>query len=293
MIISPEGIDELNKMSKEQILILYGMGDTGRRIAKWCDTQGIRYLCSDSDENKLLDFNVQDRISPSEIASRFPEANIVVSSIIYSREITKNLLRLGIKKERIIQVAQFMPEKVTWRELEDSGRADWGLMHRRIQMLAEWRWIPDNVKSVADYGAGHMAVKEILPESANYYPIDYINRGEGTIVRDFNKREFPDIYSELSVCIGVLMYIEPAEELVDHICRHTGRRIIVAFTTLEGFSDVVVRRKSGMCQDFTEKQILDMFALRGWMNVDMKHNTTGNSQRTFFLFEMIPEGSYT
>ena len=88
------------------------------------------------------------------------------------------------------------------------------------------------------------------------------------------------------------MCIEPAEELIDHICQHTEQRIIAAYTTLEGFPDIEARRRSGQCNDFTERQVLDLFAVRGWQAIDMKHNTSGNTQRTYFLLERVLEESH-
>lgn len=36
MIIKPDRPDNLVRLLGSKMLILYGMGDTGRRIAKWC-----------------------------------------------------------------------------------------------------------------------------------------------------------------------------------------------------------------------------------------------------------------
>lgn len=192
---------------------------------------------------------------------------------------------MGVDGKKIFPPFLFMPDKVAWKNIEDEALANWNLMNKRFQMIAEWGWIPQGVKSVADYGAGHKYIQEYLPDSTVYYPVDYMDRGTGTIICDFNQREFPDIDAELSVCTGVLMYIEPAEELVGHICGHTDRRIIFSFVTLEGMPDIDIRRKSSMCQDYTEQQIIDMFAGHGFILVDKKYDTAGNSTMTLFLFE--------
>jgi len=214
----------------------------------------------------------------------------VVSSIVYKNEIIKDLLKLGVDKERIYPPFIFMPDEVQWREIEDGERADWMLMRKRVQMISEWGWIPDNVTSVADYGAGHMFIREWLPTGTSYYPIDFIDRGNNTIICDFNKHEFPEVAAELSVCTGVLMYVKPAEELLDHICKHTDRSIIFSFVTMEGTPDIGIRRRSGMCQDYTEKQIINMFAARGYNLEDKRYATDGNSTMTLFLFGNISKG---
>lgn len=53
MIIKPSDSDKLIKLLTEGPLILYGMGDTGKHIAQWCDTHEIPYLWSDQDAGKL------------------------------------------------------------------------------------------------------------------------------------------------------------------------------------------------------------------------------------------------
>lgn len=81
------------------------------------------------------------------------------------------------------------------------------------------------------------------------------------------------------------MYVEPAKELVDHICGHTDRQIIFSFITLEKMPNIDTRRKLGFCQDFTEAQIIDMFAGQEYVLRDKRRDTSGNSMITLFLFE--------
>lgn len=233
----------------------------------------------------MIEKEVPGVILPQDIVHEYKDANVVISSIVYKNEIAEDLLRLGVERERIFSPFLFMPDKVVWKDIEDEELANWALMNKRFQMIEEWGWIPDRVKSVADYGAGHKFIKGFLPEQTIYYPIDFIDRGDNTIICDFNRREFPEIFSEMSVCTGVSMYIEPAEELVGHICEHTECRIIFSFVTLEGMPDIDIRRESGMCQDYTEQQIIDMFAKHGFKLEDKKYDTAGNPTMTLFLFE--------
>lgn len=124
MIINPKNPDKLIKFLKEKPLILYGMGDTVRRIAQWCDTHGISYLISDKRAEELKSSFIQTVISSQSIVSEYSDANVVVSSIIYGTEITQYLLQLGVEKERIFSSGIFMPDQVSWKELEENDRAD-------------------------------------------------------------------------------------------------------------------------------------------------------------------------
>lgn len=289
MIIKPQDPNRLIGLLQSNPLILYGMGDTGRRIGQWCSDNGIQYLWSD--QNAELQKQAEGRwIAPQDIVHCCPAANVVISSIVYLNEIMEDLLGLGVEKAQILPPFIFMPDEVDWRDIEEDGHADWVLMQKHFQMIAEWGWVPNEVRSVVDYGAGYKFMKDLLPSDTAYYPVDFIDRGDHTIICDFNKHEFPNIYSELSVCMGTLMYIEPAEELLDPICRHTERWILFSFITLEGMPDIEIRRKSGMCQDFTEPQIIGMFASREYMLKDKRYDSSGNSTMTLFLFEKASGG---
>lgn len=286
MIIEPQDPNKLKEFLQLRPLILYGMGDMGRRIAQWCDNHGLQYL--QSDKNPELQKELGGNwIVPQNIVRDCPTANVVIASIVYASEIKEDLLRLGVAEEQILQPCILMPDKVEWKDIEYNGYAAWDRMQKRFQMIAEWGWIPNKIESVADYGAGHKLIKDWLPAAAVYYPIDFIDRGDNTIICDFNKQEFPGIHSELSACTGVLMYIQPAEELVAHICSHTERWIIFSFITLEGMPDIDVRRKLGMCQNFTERQVIDMFTDRKYELRDKRYDPAGNLTMTLFLFEKV------
>ena len=51
--------------------------------------------------------------------------------------------------------------------------------------------IPDGAR-ILDLGAGSMVLKSYLKTHCTYIPADIYDRGEGCIVVDLNKYEFPD-----------------------------------------------------------------------------------------------------
>lgn len=286
MIIKPDNSKELIKVLKEKSLILYGMGDTGMRIASWCEEQEIDFSMSDKMLSKMNGFMYENIkvIEPQDILKKCPDARIVITSLVYEEEITEDLLCLGVGKEQIISCSVFMPEEVTWKDIEKGSRADFELMKQRIDMIAEWG-VFQGVKSVADYGCGNRFVEMKLSEDVLYYPIDYIDRGEGTILCDFNQDRFPEIDAEVSLCLAMLMYIVPAVELIEHICKHTEKTVVFSFVILEGFPNIAARRKSGMVQDFTAEQIVDMFNKNGFRLVGRKDDMKGNTIMALFWFE--------
>ena len=286
MIIKPDDSKELKKKLNEKELILYGMGDTGMRIAEWCQKHQIDFFMSDKNiqGKKGPLFESVKVIEPQAIVKNCPNAMIVITSMVYENEIMADLLELGVSRERIYPCHIFMPGEVTWKDIEEGSRADFELMKQRIDMVAEWG-VFQGIKSIADYGCGNRFVEKMLSENILYYPIDYIDRGEGTILCDFNQDKFPEIYAEVSLCLAMLMYIVPAVELIEHICKHTEKTVVFSFVILEGFPNIAARRKSGMVQDFTAEQIVDIFNKNGFRLVDRKDDMKGNTIMALFLFE--------
>lgn len=285
MLIKPKNVESLLRFLKSKPLILYGIGGIGIRISKWCDQHGIEYLFSDKDLAKLQNFPKKSVITPQNIVKEYADAIIIVSSLVYEKEITDDLLHLGIAKEKIFSCSLFMPDEVSWEEIEENQLTDWTHMQKRYEMISEWGWIANEMKTVADYGSGHKFIKAYLSSSVKYYPIDYIDRGDSTIICDFNKKEFPDICTEFSICTGVLMYIEPAEELIAHICKHTTRTVLFSYVAIEKFSNIQARRCLSYHNDYTEPQIVNMFSTYQFELNDKKYERAGNITMTFFLFE--------
>lgn len=287
MIVNPKNPEKLVKFLKSKPLILYGMGDMGKHISKWCDEHGVDYLFSDKRAIELQEKHEKNIITPQSIIDEHANANIVVASIVYNKEITEDLLQMGIEKMRIFPCALFIPDEVSWEELEnnDNDLLDWEHMHKRYEMISGWGWIPKDIKTVADYGAGKKYIKEYLPKTVNYYPIDYVDRGDNTVICDFNKGQFPNIFADLSTCTGVLVYIELADELISHICEHTAHTVIFSTITIEGFPDIDARRYLGICNDFTEQQIVHKFFTHKFELKDKKYEISGNTTMTFFLFK--------
>ena len=290
MIIRPDHPDELIRFLSAKPLILYGMGDTGKRIAEWCSEHRISYLISDQSTDKLSRYDPAKVVPLQRILRECPTANIAISSIAYVNEITEDLLRLGIAKERILPPFIFMPSQITIQDLEVNGLVDWERMRQRCKMISTWGWIPDDIQTVVDYSAGEgFPIKKYLPENAVYYPIDYVDRGGHTMVCDFAQKEYPDIYAGLSVCFAMVMYTGAPYELIDNICKHTQKLSLFTAITLEGFPDIRLRRYSGMVSDLTKQEIVDRFAFNRFHLRGEQYHSAGNSTMTFFLFERAGE----
>ncbi|MBP8968215.1 MAG: polysaccharide pyruvyl transferase family protein [Lachnospiraceae bacterium] len=101
-------------------------------------------------------------------------------------------------------------ERVEWRK-------------RTVSMAG---FLSPNDHVVMDLGAGSMRLKGLLMPGVKYIPVDYKKTSEQTIVCDFNKSEFPQIYADAIVAAGILGYIDDPYWFLDQICANTSKCII-------------------------------------------------------------------
>ena len=282
MIVKPDNCENLIKLLVSKPLVLYGMGGAGLRIAKWCDSQGIDYVFADNAAPEKQNETNKTVILPELLKERYKDVNIVVSSIMYYNEIIEGLLRMGFVEEQILSYKLFMPENIVWSDLDSN--IDWDLMRFRVEMFCEW--IDADIKSVADYGAGKMFLKEYLSGDVQYFPIDYIKRNEKTILCDLNLGDFPEVKADAAICSGVLEFIYTAELLLAHVCKNTSKIVILSYLTIDKFSDVEGRRASAYVSDLSEKQIIDSMSAGGFV-LEKSVPDPMNSACTVYMFKKV------
>lgn len=279
MIIEPRDSAQLVATLKAAPLVLYGMGGASVLIAKWCDENKVEYVFADQDIRKRQTRVDKIVISPERLRKDYPNANIVISSIIYYDEIENKLLSLGIDKKYILSYDLFMKENVTWKDLE--YKIPWGEHIGRVKMISEW--VSDDAQSVADYGEGKLSLKNFINPDIIYYPIDYIKRSNETILCDFNNDEFPKLQTDISVCTATLVFITKADSLLNYICKNTSRIIILSYVTIDIFSNIKGRRASGYVNDFTQEDIVNICLTHGFI-LKEKRSDPANKIDTLFLF---------
>lgn len=284
MIIDPKEPSELKKKLKEKKLVLYGFGGAGINIAKWCDENDIDYVFVDRDAMNKQKNTDKPIYQPDDLPVKFPNSNIVISSIIYFDEIKENLLKMGLPEENLLSYSEFMPEVITWKELEKS--TVWGMNKERVEKISEL--IPDDVDSVADYGEGKINLRNFLSQNIKYYPFDYIKRSELTVLCDFDNDMLPNIDADVSVCTATLVFLKKAEDLIEHICKHTQKMIILSYVTTDVFSNVSGRRVSGYLNDFSEAEIIHIMDKNGFEFFG-KENDPANSIDKIYMFRKKQE----
>lgn len=281
MLVKPKNPEQMVNLLKSKQLFLYGFGGAGTRIAQWCDANGIDYCFVDRDADKKRKTESKKIIKPDLLKIEYPDANVVIASIIYEDEIQKELILQGVDEKNIISYKAFMPEEIEWSDLDNN--ADWELMRHRVQMFSEW--IGSDVKSIADYGAGKMHLEEYLPKEVKYFPIDYIRRSDKTILCDLNTGNFPELNVDVTVCSAVLEFIHTAKELLQHICTHTNKLVIVSYVTLDRFPGIEGRRASAYVSDLTHEDIVRQMLKNGFL-LRQKVPDPVNVVCSVYLFEL-------
>jgi len=93
--------------------------------------------------------------------------------------------------------------------------------------------IPGGV-SVLDFGAGTMVLQRYLKTNCVYTPSDLYDRGNGCIVVNLNRYEFPDGYYDWITIIGLLEYMKDPRWVVSRAAR-AASRVVVPTTRSRAF----------------------------------------------------------
>lgn len=261
-----------------QPLVIYGMGYFGNFIAQWCDENKVPYVFADRNAANKQDITDQKVIPPEALKQDYPNANIVIASINYYDEIKANLQAMGYHDSCILSYLLFWPKKIPWDELEE--QVDWEAVRERAKIFA--RWIDPSAQTVADYSAEKNFLKDLLPSDVQYYSPQYIRIHGSELFADFGHVE--PFNTDVSSCLAVLMSFENPEVLLEHICRFTRRSIIVSYVTTDKLPDINFRRSINYVNDFTERQLLAMFAEKGFF-LKQKETDPFDTVHTVYLFE--------
>jgi len=134
-----------------------------------------------------------------------------------------------VSKNIINRVRKVLGLKPKWKQIEYFN-PDW---KSRIKKMASYIAIGE---SVVDLGCGQMWLREFLPGSNKYTGVDYRQRGEGTLVVDFNNGEFPDVKADVFFSSGCMEYVVDYDSFIEKIAR-VGRRCIISYCCIEDFKE--------------------------------------------------------
>lgn len=126
---------------------------------------------------------------------------------------------------------------------------------KRILEMA--KYIKDN-ESVIDLGCGKMWLKT-YGNIKNYTPVDYKNRGKGTIICDFNLNEFPEIKADIAFVSGTLEYIVDPKWFINSISQ-VCNKCIISYCILEENNDMKVRKQNNWMNHLNRNELIELFS---------------------------------
>jgi hypothetical protein len=161
-----------------------------------------------------------------------------------------------------------------WREIEYFDES-W---KKRIHQMSKYITPTD---SIVDYGCGKMWLKEFIAPSNAYYGVDYQKREEGTIVCDFNKKEFPGIRTSVSFISGCLEYIDKPSWFIKNIALYH-EKCIISYCCNDNFNNIVERKQLGWKNNLSKKDLIALFEKEG---LYLKSNEATPTVNQIFYFE--------
>ena len=148
---------------------------------------------------------------------------------------------------------------------------------RRIKALAS---LIEGERVILDLGCGKMWLKEMLPKDVKYIGCDYIERGPGTFICDFNKNEFPPVKADVCFVSGVLEYVENTDWFLDKI-RGCCDSLIISYCTTDLHPDIKVRRALNWVNDFSFEELKKTIEAKGFVFCKMGIRTDNNELMKF------------
>ena len=119
---------------------------------------------------------------------------------------------------------------------------------------------------VIEFGSGNMSLKKMLPKKCTYTPSDIVKRTEETIVCDLNEPISFDLsLYNTAVFSGVFEYVYDIDTVFKQLEKHIPH-IILSYAC----SDICTHNRliNGWLSEFTEKQLLDIFAKYSYDVID-------------------------
>ena len=174
---------------------------------------------------------------------------------------------------RLLGIGTATKQARSWRDVERFPEAWSG----RIQVMAE-HVTPGS--SVADMGCGPMRLRRYIRDCA-YIPVDYCDRGPGTVICDFNKDTFPALEVDCIFVSGCLEYVDLPEEFIKNIS-NSCRRCVISYCSVDYSADIESRAHAGWVNHLTEQELITLFRVRG---MELVHRSIYGTENSIFVFK--------
>lgn len=123
-------------------------------------------------------------------------------------------------------------------------------------------FVPEQ-SSVIDCGSGFSMLRDYIPASCSYTPLDLVARTRDTIVADLNQNQYPDKHYDVTVALFLLEFLHEPESFLQWAARHSSQ-LITSYTPMDNLSSTK-RRESGFFNDLTLQGVNELLNKCGWI----------------------------
>lgn len=139
-----------------------------------------------------------------------------------------------------------------WGSLYDEADLRCGVAARHIQ----------GNSNVLDCGAGLTLLRDYIPESCSYTPLDIVARTRDTIVADLNQGHYPDADFDVVVALYLLEFLHEPEKFLKW-AMDAGKQLLLAYAPAQKGS-AEKRRRMGYFNDLNISELEKMLDKCGW-----------------------------
>ncbi|GHV42626.1 hypothetical protein FACS189490_11990 [Clostridia bacterium] len=236
--------------------IIFGAGKYMREII---DEDKIKYISYFVDNNPTLqgtEYRGKPILSPAELDKEDKYQIFIIVAVDNSFyryweiniELKERGFTQGIHFDWIMRLRNY-PQHALWTstigsEMWQNDEINWLCAYepyeptdraKLVSKIINW----DSVHTVLDLGAGLCPMKACIPDGVKYYPVDYKLNVPEMIICDFNKHEFPDIKSDVVICVGVNGYVDDFKWLADkavHATNAGGQLVLGLFLSNSAYT---------------------------------------------------------
>lgn len=173
------------------------------------------------------------------------------------------------------KISSMFQRSKSWKKIEYFDPA-W---EERVKKMAEF--IKPG-ESVLDLGCGEMTLKKLRPDIL-YYPVDYIQRNENTIICDFNKKQFPGSSADTCFVSGTLEYISDPDWFVNKICEHC-KKAVISYCSTDHFPVIRERRLNHWVNHLSDDEVLNLFTAHQFK---LSSRTETGTHNQIYVFERV------
>lgn len=260
--------------------ILFGNLDSDMRAVIRNIPHEVDYIITNT--NGQSEFEGKEVFTSVKLFDEKDQVYIYVTDLENYAEIAKQLLTMGFMEGKDFAGSN----EYAYNQWENHEYFD-DTFTVRVHHMAGL--ISQESSSVMDLGCGTQRLRLFLKPYMQYVGVDYVDRGNDTIICDFNKREFPVQKTDTIFVSGCLEYIEDVEWFLKNISEHAQKELVCSYCPLEYKSDIRERRKLGWKNHMSMSQLKRMLERFGF-EITFGEKSVGCNM--VFCFKNIRGGGY-